>query len=95
MRKGILLVLAASMLFISGGSELGSCEESQRYVNFPFSALRVRAKIARENKLSLIVQASGTICKTPKIECPLPHPAPIGTPCWCQSAYGPVEGRVR
>ena len=34
-------------------------------------------------------------CVTPKSHCYLQAPAPIGTPCWCATPYGPAAGQVR
>ena len=34
-------------------------------------------------------------CVTPKSYCYLEAPAPIGTPCWCATPYGPAAGQVR
>ena len=40
-------------------------------------------------------QQYSNVCVTPVVSCYLPGPAPSGTPCWCATPYGPVNGRVR
>ncbi len=35
------------------------------------------------------------VCRTPYGACYLQGSAPIGTPCWCGTPYGPVAGSVR
>ena len=42
-----------------------------------------------------VPQQVSNVCVTPVVSCYLPGPAPIGTPCWCATPYGPVNGRVR
>lgn len=34
-------------------------------------------------------------CFTPYFWCFIPHVVPVGTPCYCASPYGPVQGIVR
>ena len=40
-------------------------------------------------------QPLSNVCRTPYGACNLQGSAPIGTPCWCGTPYGPVAGTVR
>jgi hypothetical protein len=40
-----------------------------------------------------LAQASN-VCRTPYGACILPGYAPVGSPCWCASQNGPIQGRV-
>ena len=40
-------------------------------------------------------QSMSNVCRTPYGVCYLRGLAPIGTPCWCGTPYGPVAGSVR
>ena len=42
-----------------------------------------------------VVSQASNICVTPVVMCYLPGYAPSGSPCWCNTPYGPVNGRVR
>jgi hypothetical protein len=37
----------------------------------------------------------GFRCQTPQFWCGLPQPGPVGTPCYCNSPYGPIAGAVQ
>jgi hypothetical protein len=36
----------------------------------------------------------GFRCLTPQFWCGLPQPGPVGTPCYCNSPMGPINGFV-
>jgi len=40
-------------------------------------------------------QYLSNVCYTPVTYCFLPQYAPIGTPCWCATPYGPSNGYIR
>jgi hypothetical protein len=40
-------------------------------------------------------QYLSNVCYTPVTYCFLPQYAPIGTPCWCATPYGPSSGYIR
>jgi hypothetical protein len=40
-------------------------------------------------------QYYSNICYTPITYCYLPARAPVGTPCWCATPYGPSPGYIR
>jgi hypothetical protein len=42
-----------------------------------------------------VAQAVSNVCYTPYFYCFLPGYAPVGTPCWCATPNGPVNGVVR
>lgn len=40
-------------------------------------------------------QQMGNHCVTPQFWCQLPGYGPIGSPCYCNTPYGPVPGIIR
>jgi hypothetical protein len=57
--------------------------------------LDLRACSDANRKPVQLAQYVSNVCYTPVGWCYLPQYAPIGTPCWCASPYGPVGGYVR
>jgi hypothetical protein len=38
--------------------------------------------------------APSNLCQTPRLQCALSQRGPVGTPCWCTTSWGPVNGRL-
>ena len=38
--------------------------------------------------------SSAATCVTPSLWCELPGTAPPGTPCYCNTPYGPLQGNI-
>jgi len=43
----------------------------------------------------LLAQAVSNRCVTPSVTCLLAQAVAVGTPCWCATTEGPVNGVVR
>jgi hypothetical protein len=51
--------------------------------------------VAKDRLLMVNAQYVSNVCYTPVTYCFLPQYAPIGSPCWCATPYGPSYGYVR
>jgi hypothetical protein len=49
----------------------------------------------KERESVFVAQYLSNICYTPVNWCYMPQYAPIGTPCWCPTPYGPAGGYIR
>ncbi len=74
---------------------LTSCvnvKESSRKKQIEFS--RSLNIITYSESFSSYQQQVSNICRTPQMWCRLYQYGPIGYTCWCNTPYGPIQGRL-
>ena len=89
----IALCVIASMVCDAGNGHggIGTKHESVDHCDkvVDLSLLSRQRAVGRLLKVQYVAR-----CVTPAGTCFLQTAAPMGTPCWCATPYGPVGGRV-
>jgi hypothetical protein len=49
----------------------------------------------KDRQQTFLAQYLSNVCYTPVNWCYVPQYAPIGSPCWCATPYGPAGGYIR
>jgi hypothetical protein len=91
---GWLIIIAGSLNDVSGQESVDNNSSSALDEMLTPS---ITTEITVDPKVGDVIQMAqlSNVCITPVTYCFLRQPAPIGSPCWCPTPYGPSAGSVR